>query len=192
MERALIRHYLEKDNDLVNVHRTKFEPCGLLASIIPSSFWGRANSTTPATRFTSDFSPVWIQRISIGWSALDAAFRHVDERPIREYRRIERCVKLRLRAPEPRYFLTKSGCSRIASEIEQKMTPAFASSSLKVVTTETLSNTASIAAIRGKASGIVSISSLTKESNGDWRGTAMKDGKQVIVSVDIKANVTNK
>ena len=40
--------------------------------------------------------------------------------------------------------------------------------------------------------GYVSISSLTKESNGDWRGTAMKDGKQVIVSVDIKANVTNK
>ena len=40
--------------------------------------------------------------------------------------------------------------------------------------------------------GYVNISPLTKESNGDWRGTAMKDGKQVIVSVDIKANVTNK
>jgi hypothetical protein len=40
--------------------------------------------------------------------------------------------------------------------------------------------------------GYVSISPLTKESNGDWRGTAMKDGKQVIVSVDIKANVTTK
>jgi hypothetical protein len=26
---------------------------------------------------------------------------------------------------EPRYFFTSSGCSRIASEIEQKMTPAF-------------------------------------------------------------------
>ena len=38
---------------------------------------------------------------------------------------------------EPRYFFTSSGCSRTASEIEQKMTPAFASSSLKVVTTET-------------------------------------------------------
>lgn len=40
--------------------------------------------------------------------------------------------------------------------------------------------------------GYVSISPLTKESNGDWRGTAIKDGKQVIVSVDVKANVTNK
>ncbi len=46
---------------------------------------------------------------------------------------------------EPRYFFTISGCSRIASEIEQKMTPAFFSSSLKVVTTETESKTASTA-----------------------------------------------
>ena len=46
---------------------------------------------------------------------------------------------------EPRYFLTSSGWFCTASEIEQKMTPALASSSLKVVTTETLSNTASTA-----------------------------------------------
>src|SRR5437773_20520 len=48
---------------------------------------------------------------------------------------------------EPRYFFTSSGCSRIASEIEQKMTPALASSSLKVVTTEIESNTASTATL---------------------------------------------
>jgi hypothetical protein len=40
---------------------------------------------------------------------------------------------------------TSSGCSRSASEIEQKITPAFFSSSLKVVTTDTESNTASTA-----------------------------------------------
>src|SRR5215510_11944347 len=46
---------------------------------------------------------------------------------------------------EPRYFFTSSGCSRIASEIGMKITPAFFSSSLKVVATETESNTASTA-----------------------------------------------
>ena len=46
---------------------------------------------------------------------------------------------------EPRYFFTSSGCSRTASLNEQKMTPAWASSFLKVVTTETLSKTASTA-----------------------------------------------
>src|ERR1700758_5049054 len=46
---------------------------------------------------------------------------------------------------EPRYFFTNSGCSFTASENEQKITPASASFSLKVVATETLSNTASTA-----------------------------------------------
>src|SRR5579871_931762 len=46
---------------------------------------------------------------------------------------------------EPRYFFTSSGCSRIASEIGMKITPAFFSSSLKVVATDTESNTASTA-----------------------------------------------
>ena len=43
---------------------------------------------------------------------------------------------------------TSSGCSRIASEIEQKMTPALASSSWKVVPTQTQSKTASTATRR--------------------------------------------
>src|SRR5215831_5382696 len=46
---------------------------------------------------------------------------------------------------EPRYFFTSSGWFLTASENEQKMTPASASFSLKVVATETLSNTASTA-----------------------------------------------
>ena len=46
---------------------------------------------------------------------------------------------------EPRYWRTRSGCSWMASDIEQKITPAAASLSLKVVATETLSNTASTA-----------------------------------------------
>ena len=41
----------------------------------------------------------------------------------------------------PRYWRTSSGCLCTASEKEQKITPASASFSLKVVATETLSNT---------------------------------------------------
>src|SRR4029450_175360 len=46
---------------------------------------------------------------------------------------------------EPRYFCTSSGWFCTASENEQKMMPSSASFSLKVVATETLSNTASTA-----------------------------------------------
>src|SRR4030095_4592144 len=46
---------------------------------------------------------------------------------------------------DPRYFLTSSGCSRIASVNEQKITPCFFSFTLYVVATETESNTASTA-----------------------------------------------
>src|SRR2546421_6668374 len=42
---------------------------------------------------------------------------------------------------EPRYCCTSSGYSRIASEMAQKITPCFLSSSRKVVATETESNT---------------------------------------------------
>src|ERR1051325_2324924 len=47
----------------------------------------------------------------------------------------------------PRYFFTSSGCFRIASEIGMKITPALASSSWKVVATDTESNTASTATL---------------------------------------------
>ena len=46
---------------------------------------------------------------------------------------------------DPKYFLTKSGWLRIASDIGQKIIPFFVSSSLKVVATETESKTASTA-----------------------------------------------
>src|SRR5436853_6373354 len=46
---------------------------------------------------------------------------------------------------DPRYLRTRSGCSRTASEKEQKMMPSSASLSLNVVATETLSSTASTA-----------------------------------------------
>src|SRR5256885_16067663 len=45
----------------------------------------------------------------------------------------------------PRYFRTRSGCSRTASENEQKLIPSSASRSLNVVATESLSRTASTA-----------------------------------------------
>src|SRR6201998_3988291 len=48
----------------------------------------------------------------------------------------------------PRYFFTSSGCSRIASEIGMKITPAFFNSFWKVVATDTESNTASTAILR--------------------------------------------
>src|SRR2546428_763470 len=46
---------------------------------------------------------------------------------------------------EPRYFRTRSGCSRIASVKEQKITPCFFSFSLYVVATDTESKIASTA-----------------------------------------------
>ena len=45
----------------------------------------------------------------------------------------------------PKYFLTRSGCFWIASDIGQKIMPFLSSSPLKVVATETESNTASTA-----------------------------------------------
>ena len=55
------------------------------------------------------------------------------------------CLLSRAGTTEPRYLRTNSGCSRIASDIEQKMTPCFSSLPLKVVATETLSKIASTA-----------------------------------------------
>lgn len=39
------------------------------------------------------------------------------------------------------------------------------------------------------AAGLSSVSALTKDDKGIWRGTAMKDGKSVNVAVDYKGNV---
>lgn len=39
------------------------------------------------------------------------------------------------------------------------------------------------------AAGLSSVSALTKDDKGIWRGTAMKDGKSVNVAVDFKGNV---
>ena len=47
----------------------------------------------------------------------------------------------------PKYFFTNSGWFCTASEKEQKIIPNLFSSSLKVVATETLSNTASTATL---------------------------------------------
>ena len=38
--------------------------------------------------------------------------------------------------------------------------------------------------------GYTSVSKLTKNDNGVWQGTAMKDGAQVNVGLDYKGNVT--
>ena len=46
---------------------------------------------------------------------------------------------------DPKYFFTNSGWFWIASDIGQKIIPSLDSSSLKVVATETESNTASTA-----------------------------------------------
>ncbi len=37
--------------------------------------------------------------------------------------------------------------------------------------------------------GYVNISGLTKDENGAWRGAAMKDGKTIMVGIDVKGNV---
>jgi hypothetical protein len=42
---------------------------------------------------------------------------------------------------------------------------------------------------RAVASGLTSVSSLVKDGDGIWRGSAMKEGKTVKVAVDFKGNV---
>jgi hypothetical protein len=67
----------------------------------------------------------------------------------------------------PRYFFTSSGCSRTASENEQKMIPSSASFVLNVVATETLSNTASTATLERRCcscSGMPSFSKVLRTS----------------------------
>jgi hypothetical protein len=42
---------------------------------------------------------------------------------------------------------------------------------------------------RAIAAGFTSVSSMKKDGNGIWRGTAMQEGKSVPVAVDYKGNV---
>jgi hypothetical protein len=42
---------------------------------------------------------------------------------------------------------------------------------------------------RALAAGFTSVSSMKKDDNGIWRGTATQDGKSVAVAVDYKGNV---
>ena len=42
---------------------------------------------------------------------------------------------------------------------------------------------------RATAAGLSSVSSLNKDGDGVWRGSAMKDGKAVKVAIDFKGNV---
>ncbi len=42
---------------------------------------------------------------------------------------------------------------------------------------------------RAMAAGFISVSSLVKDGDGIWRGSAMKDGKAAKVAVDFKGNV---
>ena len=44
---------------------------------------------------------------------------------------------------------------------------------------------------RAQAAGFTSVSSLVKDGDGVWRGSAMKDGKSVKVAVDYKGNVVS-
>jgi hypothetical protein len=44
---------------------------------------------------------------------------------------------------------------------------------------------------RAMAAGLTSVSSLVKDGDGIWRGTAMKDGKSTAIAVDFKGNVVS-
>lgn len=71
----------------------------------------------------------------------------------------------------PMYFLTRSGYSRIASLMLQKMTPALSRSALKVVAMDTLSNTASTATLVRRfcsLSGMPSFSNVLMSSGSAW------------------------
>jgi hypothetical protein len=43
---------------------------------------------------------------------------------------------------------------------------------------------------RAKAAGFIAVSSLVKDGDGIWRGSAMKDGKAAKIAIDFKGNVT--
>jgi len=65
------------------------------------------------------------------------------------------------------YFCTSSGYSRTASDMEQKMTPASASSARKVVAMETESKTASTATLLSRFcsfSGMPSLSNVASSA----------------------------
>ena len=42
---------------------------------------------------------------------------------------------------------------------------------------------------RLEAAGYTNVSALRKDDQGIWRGTAMKDGRQVNVGIDFKGNI---
>ena len=44
---------------------------------------------------------------------------------------------------------------------------------------------------RAMAAGFTSLSSLVKDGDGIWRGSAMKDGKSVKIAIDFKGNVVS-
>ena len=44
---------------------------------------------------------------------------------------------------------------------------------------------------RAVAAGLTSVSTLNKDGDGIWRGSAMKDGKSAKVAVDFKGNVVS-
>jgi hypothetical protein len=44
---------------------------------------------------------------------------------------------------------------------------------------------------RAVAAGFTSVSSLAKDGDGIWRGSAMKDGKSVKLAIDFKGNVVS-
>ena len=43
---------------------------------------------------------------------------------------------------------------------------------------------------RAMAAGFIAVSSLVKDGEGIWRGSAMKDGKAAKIAIDFKGNVT--
>jgi hypothetical protein len=43
-----------------------------------------------------------------------------------------------------------------------------------------------------KQQGYTNVSQLDKDADGKWVGTASKDGKTLVVAVDVKGEVTNK
>ena len=43
---------------------------------------------------------------------------------------------------------------------------------------------------RLESAGYTNVSALKKDEQGIWRGTAMKDGKQMTVAIDFKGNIT--
>lgn len=88
--------------------------------------------------------------------------------------------------------LPSIACAQIAASAHN---PAIKDPTVQT-TTDTVAGrnsfTRSQAAARISKAGYAHVNKLAKDENGVWQGTAMKDGRSVMVALDYKGDVTSR